>query len=57
MPDISCCGNCRWWEKDDISDDPNDHICVNEESENLADWTEWNDSCEEWERRVGRNNY
>ena len=56
MSDISCCGNCRWWEKDDISDDQNDHICVNEESENLADWTEWNDSCEEWERKIWKVN-
>ena len=26
-----CCGTCRWWERDE-----DDHICVNEESENLS---------------------
>lgn len=48
-----CCGNCRWWEKDG---EDGDHVCVNDESENLADWTEWNDSCDGWERKIWKVN-
>ena len=44
-----CCGTCKWHVKDELGD----WICVNDESENCADWTEYNDSCEEWEARNG----
>ena len=51
MFEKQCCGTCRWWERDE-----DDHICVNEESENLADWTEWNNICEEWEGKIWKAN-
>ena len=44
-----CCGTCKWH----VKDESGDWICVNGESENCADWTEYTDSCEEWEARNG----
>lgn len=41
-----CCGNCRYHEKD-LYDEG--YICVNGESDYCADWTEYNDFCEEYE--------
>lgn len=43
-----CCGNCKWHEKEDIDQG---YICVNGNSENVADWTEDEDCCQEWEER------
>lgn len=42
-----CCGTCKWHSKDELGD----WLCVNDESEYCADWTEYSDSCEEWESR------
>lgn len=43
-----CCGSCKWHEQEEI-----DHgfVCVNGDSENVADWTENEDCCQEWEER------
>lgn len=37
------CGNCKYHQHEDIDDG---WVCVNDSSENLADWTETYDSCE-----------
>ena len=42
------CGTCRYHAFEGISDD---WICVCDESDYLADWTDYNDSCECWEER------
>lgn len=43
-----CCGVCKWYEFEDISDG---HVCCNAESEHLADWVEYEDICEFWEKK------
>lgn len=42
------CGTCKWHEHENISDG---WVCVNSDSEYCADYTEYNDTCEEWEER------
>lgn len=41
-----CCATCKWWSDEYTS------VCVNDESDSLADFVEMNDSCEYWEERV-----
>lgn len=41
-----CCATCKWWSDEYAS------VCVNDESDSLADFVEMNDSCEHWEERV-----
>ena len=43
-----CCGTCKWHKFENISDG---FVCVNSDSDYCADWTEYGDSCEEWEKR------
>ena len=43
-----CCGTCKWHKLENISDG---FVCVNSDSDYCADWTEYGDSCEEWEKR------
>lgn len=43
-----CCGNCRWHEYDELFDD---WVCVNPDSDYVADFTGYEDSCEEFEER------
>ncbi len=45
-----CCGNCRWHKLESVD---SGWICCNPDSDNLADWTEWGDSCYEFERKDG----
>lgn len=45
-----CCGNCKYHYHESIDDG---WVCVNDESEFVADWTEYNDTCDEWEERDG----
>ena len=42
------CGTCKWHKFENISDG---FVCVNSDSDYCADWTEYGDSCEEWEKR------
>ena len=42
------CGTCKYHQHEDITDG---WICVNDESEHLADWTMFDDTCEDWEER------
>ena len=41
-----CCGTCKWHEYDKAG---KDWVCVNDASENVADFTGYEDSCDEWE--------
>ena len=43
-----CCGYCKYhiYEKESQG-----WVCCNDQSEYLADWTEFNDRCEEFEKR------
>ena len=44
------CGTCAYHKRDENFED--DWMCVNDESEFCADWTQYNDRCAEWEARV-----
>lgn len=48
MNEKKCCGTCKWHEHEDVDDG---WICVNDQSRYLADWTEFNDVCEDWEAK------
>lgn len=48
MIDEKCCGTCKYHHHEDIG---NGWKCVNDRSEYFADWTEYSDSCDEWEER------
>lgn len=50
--DNECCGTCKWHHPDDTF--PADWICVNGESENCGDYTEYEESCDHWEERGTR---
>lgn len=41
-----CCGTCKWHYAEDINEG---FVCTNIESKYCADWTEYQDCCEEWE--------
>lgn len=42
-----CCGTCQWHRYE-----PNHGwVCCNDQSIYFADWTEYKDSCQEWEAR------
>ncbi len=43
-----CCGTCKWHQYDDSGDDL---VCANSGSEYWADYTDYEDGCEEWESR------
>ena len=49
-----CCGNCKYHQYEDISQG---WVCCNQDSEYVADWTDYTDSCEEWESRDEMQNY
>jgi hypothetical protein len=40
------CGTCKWHSRDG-----EDWICVNGDSDHRADWTGYDDTCDEWEER------
>jgi len=42
------CGNCKHHQYADVSDG---WVCCNPDSEAYSDWTEWGDTCEEFEER------
>lgn len=46
MNDIEICGTCIYHQYEDVTDG---WVCVNDQSEYCADWTDYNDSCECWE--------
>lgn len=42
------CGTCKWHQ---LEDEESGYVCTNPDSDNRADWTEYEDSCEEWEEK------
>ncbi|MFR6513270.1 MAG: hypothetical protein ACLUP8_04475 [Ruminococcus sp.] len=48
MGDKKCCGTCKYHCHEGIDDG---RVCTNVDSEYVAEWTEYKDSCEEWEGR------
>lgn len=48
MTEERICGTCRYHHHENICDG---WVCVNDASEYVADYTEYEDSCEEWEGR------
>lgn len=49
MKDIDkCCGTCKYHEHENIDDG---WMCVNQDSEYVADWTDYDHSCEDYEER------
>ena len=42
------CKTCKWHEHENIDDG---YVCVNGDSEYVADWTEDDHCCEEWEEK------
>ena len=41
------CGTCRFHRQDDNFEE--DYICCNDASDMCADWTAYDDSCDQWE--------
>ena len=50
--DQQICGTCRYHLPDDVF--PSDWVCVNNNSKNCGDWTEFEETCESWEERRKR---
>lgn len=48
------CGTCRWHKHEDISDG---WVCVNDQSDYCADWTDYDDTCDEWEGKKDESRY
>lgn len=48
MSNDKCCGTCKYHCHEGIDDG---WVCVNYGSEHVAEWTEYSDFCEEWERK------
>ena len=42
------CGNCKYHQYEDVT---RGWVCVNDESDYLSNWTEYDDSCEEFVER------
>lgn len=47
-PKDQICGTCKYYYYKSIDDG---WVCVNDQSEYVADLTEYNDTCEEWEEK------
>jgi len=43
---VQCCGTCKYHEHESVDDG---WVCVNEQSRYCADWTEYDDICEEYD--------
>ena len=43
-----CCGLCKFHQHEDVTEG---WICTNPDSEYIADWTEYEDSCDCFEER------
>lgn len=41
-----CCGTCKWHWYENIDEG---FVCTNIDSEYCTDWTDYADSCEDWE--------
>ena len=45
---MEVCGTCKYHHKETVDDG---FVCTNPDSDYVADWTEWNDWCSDWEGR------
>ena len=43
-----CCGTCKHHQQENITDG---FVCVNDESDYVADWTDEDHTCDAWEDR------
>ena len=43
------CGECKYHTFENID---SGYVCTNPDSEYIADWTEYNDSCENFEEKI-----
>lgn len=48
MSNDKCCGTCKYHHYDEINED---WVCINSYSKYGTYWTEYKDSCVEWEGR------
>ncbi len=48
MDDRRICGECKWYQHEDIDDG---WVCINSDSEHCTNWCDYDDSCEEFEER------
>lgn len=48
MDKKECCGTCKWHKHEQTD---GDFVCVNAQSEYVADWTEYGFVCDEYEER------
>ena len=50
--DEEICRKCKYYKPDNpYGGDINEWYCANENSSNYTDYTEWEDSCDNWEAR------
>ena len=42
------CGTCYWHEHEAMTDG---WICINNKSDHCTDWTNYDDTCDEWEAK------
>lgn len=59
MKNDKCCGTCRHHVPDGKF--PDDWLCINDKSEHIADYTEYEETCDFWEEcpkisRKGKKN-
>lgn len=47
--DNKICGECKWHRQDDYH--KSDYVCVNADSDYCTEYTDYTDSCREWEQR------
>lgn len=52
MDEKKVCGTCKYHQFESVDDG---YVCANDESEYLSCWTEYNDSCLEWEDGNGED--
>ena len=52
MENKECCGYCKHCVPDDVF--PSDWMCVNENSENFADFVDFDEKCDSFEKRPRR---
>lgn len=48
MRERRCCGTCAYHQFESVDDG---FVCVNDESEYLSDWTDFNHFCDAYEER------
>ena len=48
MDDLKCCGTCKWHFYKSTNED---FACINKESEYYTDFTNYNDTCPDWEEK------